>query len=146
MTGGGADVTGPPAAPSGWQALIRSAPLGVLVLSALLFFLGAGLVLAGVYFGIARGDTGWVPWTMALAVGPTALYLALHLLRRTGWAWTALVALFALLLVSSAVRAVSAPGLAVSSAVELALEGLILLYLTRRPVRGAFGRTGPGTA
>jgi hypothetical protein len=130
---------GPPADP-GWAALIRGAPLGVLILCALLFLLGAGLVLGGFFLAIARENPGWVPWTMSLAIGPTALYLALHLLRRTPWAWSATVGLLGLLLASSAIRAVSSPGLA--PAAELAVEAALLLYLARRPVRQAFGRAG----
>lgn len=131
----------PPASAS-WALLIRGAPLGVLILCALLFFVGAGLALGGFYLAIAREEPGWMPWAMSLAVGPTALYLALHLLRRTHWAWSATVALLGLLLASSAVRAVSAPNFA--PAAELAVETTLLLYLTRPRVRRAFGRPGEG--
>lgn len=131
-----------PTASAGWAALIRTAPLGVLILCALLYFLGAGLVLGGFYLAIAREEPGWMPWAMSLAVGPTALYLALHLLRRTHWAWSATIVLLGLLLASSAVRTVSSPGFA--PAAELAVEAALLFYLARPSVRSAFGRPGEG--
>lgn len=128
-----------PGATAGWAELIRGAPLGILILCALLFFLGSGLVLGGVYLAIARGDTGWVAWAMALLVGPVALYLALHLLRRTSWAWLAMVALLGLLLCSSVVRLLASPESPLSIAAELLAEILCLVYLVRPPVRAAFG-------
>ena len=146
-SGAQGDLSGPgtgsrprgPGVVSYWSALIRSAPLGVLILCAVLFFLGAGLVLGGLYLAFARRDTGWVAWAMALCTGPVAIYLALHLLRLTSWAWLALVTLVGLLFVSSAVRAFGSPETRVSPMVEMAVEVLCLVYLTRPSVRRSFG-------
>lgn len=123
----------------GWAELIRGAPLGVVVVGSLLLFLGAGLVLGGFYLALARPDAGWMPWILALGIGPTALYLALHLLRRTSWAWLALVALLALLAVSSLVRLLNVPGPVLAPLAELSLEALLLVYFARPTVRRAFG-------
>ncbi len=124
---------------AGWAELIRSAPLGVLILCALLFFLGAGFVLGGFFLAMARGDTGWMAWVLALAIGPTALYLAVHLLLLTSWSWLAMIALLGLLLASSVVRAVGSPDVVLSPLGEIAVEGVCLLYMARRPTRRAFG-------
>lgn len=123
----------------GLGELFRGAPLGVLILCAILFFLGAGLVLGGFYLALARRDAGWMPWVVALVVGPTALYLALHLLRLTSWAWLTAVALVALLGASSLLRALGSPDSPVAPLVELGVEAVCLLYLLRPSVRRAFG-------
>lgn len=139
MTESGVEIrAGRSPAGAGWARLIRSAPLGVLILCALLFFLGAGLVLGGIYLAMARSDTGWMPWAMALGIGPTALYLALHLLRLTSWSWLALVTLVGLLLCSSVARALGASEIIVSPLVEVAVEVLCLVYLSRSRIRRAF--------
>lgn len=123
----------------GWAELIRGAPMGVLILCAILFFIGAGFVLAGFFLAFARADSGWMVWTMALVLGPVVLYLAVHLLLLTSWAWLAMVALLGLLVASSVVRAVGSPDVLLAPLGELVVEALCLYYLARRPTRRAFG-------
>lgn len=122
-----------------WGATIRAAPLGVLVIGAVLFLLGGMLVVGGVYLALARGDTGWFAWACALLLGPVTVYVALHLVRRTHWSWLALVLLLGLLVASSLVRVAGSPS-PVAPLGELVLEVGCLAYLARRDVRRAFGR------
>lgn len=122
-----------------WEELIRGAPLGVLIVCSLLFFLGAGFVLGGFYLAMAGSAAGWLPWVMTGVVGPVTLYLALHLLRLTPWSWLALVVLTVLLTGSTLVRLVGSSGSLVSLLVELALETVSLVYLMRPAIRRTFG-------
>lgn len=124
----------------GWSGVLRRAPLGVTVLGALLFLLGAGLVVGGVFLALSRREAGWVPWAAALLAGPAVIYMALHLLRLSRWAWLTMVLLVMLLLASSLVRVLAAPGELVAPLAEIAVELALLLYLGRAPVRRAFGR------
>jgi hypothetical protein len=119
------------------HAELRRTPAGMLVLAALLALFGAGLVLGAAYVALARRDVSWVVWASALAVGPLTLYVALHLARRTHWAWLALVMVLVMLLASSAWRLVAAAGLALSPIAEIASEVLALAYLLRPGVRAA---------
>ena len=120
--------------------LLRRPPFGVLVLAAALGFAGGGFVLGAAYLAFARRDLGWVPVLGGMGAGPTALYVALHLLRLTRWAWLVLVLVLILLLGSSVSRLAVAPPPAVVPIGELVIESLILLYLCRPRVRGAFTR------
>ena len=124
-----------------WEQQIRSAPLGVLVLSMMLGLLGAGMMVAGVYLGLARPGAGWGVWLGAAAVGPLILFVSFRLLSLASWTWATLVILVVLLLISSCIRAVFTPGMlpAVPLA-EIALELLTLFYLVSPTVRRAFGR------
>jgi len=87
------------------------------------------------------GASGSV-WAGALAVvaGPGILYLCIHLVRRTRWAWSAVLVLVVLLLGSSLVRLAVTPSLQVAVLAEIAVELALAYYLTRPEVRGAFGR------
>lgn len=123
----------------GWGDGIRRAPLGVLVIGVVLFLLGGMLVVGGVYLALARRDTGWFAWLSALLLGPVTVYLALHLVRRTPWAWLTMILLLGLLIASSVVRAVGSPS-PFAPLGELVLEAACLAYLVRAPVRRAFGR------
>lgn len=127
-------------AAAGWEGHLQRAPVGVLVLGALLFLLGAGLVLGGAYLGISRPDAGLLPWVAALLVGPLLFYASLHLVRLTPWAWLAMVLVLVLLLISSVVRAVVSPQEPLSPLFEGVVEGAVLIYLARPHVRAAFGR------
>lgn len=119
------------------HADLRRTPAGVLILAALLALFGAALVLGAVYLALARRDVGWVVWASALAVGPLTLYVALHLARRTHWAWLALVMVLVMLLASSVWRLLAAPGLAISPIAEIIAELAALVYLLRPRVRAA---------
>lgn len=123
-----------------WALRLGRVPLGVLVLGAVLAFLGAGLLVAGVYLAVARADVGRLAAAATIIVGPLAVYVALSLVRLARWAWLAIILLLTLLLGSSVVRLVYSPGLPMESIGEIALEIVSLLYLGRRRVRGAFDR------
>lgn len=123
-----------------WPDIVRRVPAGVLVLAAVLFLVGSGMVLGGAYLAIARRDAGWMAWSTALILGPAVLYAAFHLLRLTRWIWLAMVMLLGLLLVSSLLRALTSPETPVSPLVEMAAEIGFLVYLHRPAVRRAFGR------
>ena len=124
-----------------WEQQIRSAPLGVLVLSMVLGLLGAGMMVAGVYQGLARPGAGWGGWLGAAAVGPLILFVSFRLLSLASWTWATLVILLVLLFISSCIRAVYTPGmLPAVPLMEIALELLALLYLASPSVRRAFGR------
>ncbi|HET7321109.1 MAG TPA: hypothetical protein VFI96_01350 [Longimicrobiaceae bacterium] len=120
---------------------LRRAPLGVLVLGALLGFLGGAVFVVGSYLALSRREAGWMAWGAALAVGPLLLYMAVQLTRLARWAWLAMVLLLVLLAGSSAVRLVITPDIPMAPLGELAAEGLALLYLLRPHVRRAFGRS-----
>lgn len=125
---------------TGWTAAIRRAPLGVLALATFLAFLGAGFLLGGFYLIFAATALGWAGWAMLLLAAPLTLYMALHLVLLTRWAWSAMVFLLLLLLLSSLVRALLSPGVPVAAFAELVLEVLFLGYLLRPRIRTAFGR------
>ena len=122
-----------------WQR-VRRAPFGVLALGAALVLLGAGFMLGGVYLAVSRPAAGWMPWAAALAVGPLLLYVALHLVRLSRWAWLALTALTALLLASALARLLLATRGPFAPLPELLVEAGTLAYLARPAIRRAFGR------
>jgi len=111
----------------------------VLVASAVLALTGVGFVAGAGYLALARG-VGWVPLAAGLVLGPLTVYVAVHLLRGTHWAWLAVVLLLLLLLASSIWRLTAAEALDTVPIVEIAFEILGLGYLTRRPVRQSFAR------
>lgn len=124
----------------GSGAWLRRAPLGILVVGFALLLLGAGFVAGGVYLGLARADTGWVAWGGAVVIGPLLFYVAVHLLRLSSWAWLALVGLMALLLASALARFLLAGPHPLAPLLEMCVEIVLLVYLTRPSVRRAFGR------
>lgn len=126
-----------------WERRLRNAPMGVLVLSMMLGLLGAGIMVAGVYLGLAGPGAGWGVWLGAVAAGPLILFVGIRLLSLASWTWGMLVVLLVLLLVSSCARAVLTPGtLPTVPMVEIALELAALAYLATPRVRRAFGRGG----
>ena len=130
-----------------WEQRLRSAPLGVLVLSMMLGLLGAGIMIAGAYLGLTRPGAGWGVWVGAVAVGPLILFVGMRLLSLATWTWSMLVMLLVLLLLSSCARAVLTPGvLPTVPMVEIVLELAALAYLATPRVRRAFGRGSGGAA
>lgn len=123
-----------------WGEAIRRAPAGVLVLAAVLCFVGAGSVVGGIYLIFAATALGWAGWGMLLVAAPLTLYVALHLLRRSAWVWLAVMIFLVLLLASSVVRAIFSPGVPIAASAEIAVEVLFLVYLSRPRIRAAFGR------
>lgn len=123
-----------------WAESVRRAPAGILVLGVALTLLGLGFVGGGLYLGLTRDDAGWVALAAGLLVGPVLLYLSLHLVRLTAWAWLAVVILLALLFASSVTRALSSPEAGLSPIGEIVVEVGFLLYLWSPGVRRAFGR------
>lgn len=121
------------------SAAIRSTPLGILLVAALFAMIGLGTIVAGFYLMIERGSLTLWASIVALVIGPTILYMTYHMVRRSHWAWTALVCLVGLLLVSSVVRLVVSPS-PVSPIGEIVVELLLLFYLTRPKMRANFGR------
>ncbi|HET8656554.1 MAG TPA: hypothetical protein VFL93_13625, partial [Longimicrobiaceae bacterium] len=99
-----------------------------------------GFLIAGVYLAVARADVARLAAGAAIVVGPLVVYVALSLVRLAHWAWLAMVLLLALLLGSSVARLLYSPGFPTESIGEIAVESAALLYLSRRRIRGAFGR------
>jgi hypothetical protein len=124
----------------GWIRSVRSAPFGVLVLAAALGFVGVGFILGGIYLAFTTAGMGWPGWVMLFIAAPISLYVSFHLVRRTGWAWSAMVIALVLLLISSVLRALFSPGIPIAALSEIALEVLFLYYLSRPGIRTAFGR------
>ena len=122
------------------ETWLKQAPLGVVVLSALLVLLGSGFTLAGIYLALSRRGAGWAIWLGVVAIGPLIVYVGVRLLTLTAWAWGTMVLLVALLLLSSLVRALYTAGFPTVPVFEIALELGALAYLTRPAVRRAFGR------
>jgi hypothetical protein len=118
---------------------IRTTPLGILLVAAVLAMIGLGTIVAGFYLMIEEGSLTLWASIVALVIGPTILYLTYHMVRRTHWAWMALVCLGALMLISSLVRLFVSPS-PVSPAGEIVIELLLLFYLTRPKMRASFGR------
>lgn len=118
----------------------RRAPLGILVLAVLLGVMGVGLLLGAVHVFLSGREFGPTALAAAFVFGPLCLYLAVHLIRLSRWAWLAMMALVALLLISSTARAVLTTGPRFLPVAEIAVELLFLVYLRRRDIRGAFGR------
>lgn len=125
-------------AAAGLTEVFRRAPIGVLVLAGLLFFVGAGLILSGVFFALSGTGRSWLAWLVMLAVGPLFLYVALQFVLLQHWAWLVIVLLVVLLLLSSVVRSLTAATLPVSPLTEIVVELLTLAYLMRRHVRRVF--------
>lgn len=123
-----------------WTRAIRNAPIGVLALAALLCFVAAGSILGGIYQIASAAEMGWAGWLMLLVAAPVTLYMAIHLIRRTPWAWSAMVMALLLLLLSSILRALFSPGVPLAAFGEIALELLCLGYLSRERIRAAFRR------
>ena len=123
-----------------WSELLLRPPIGVLVLAGLLSVLGAGFVVGAAYLTLAGPEVGWVPLAMGLGAGPLSLFVAIHLVRLTHWAWLAMVLVLLLLLASSIWRLWVSPPPPTVPVLEIVLELLGLTYLSRPRVRGAFAR------
>lgn len=123
-----------------WESWLRSAPTGVVVLSTLLGLVGSGLALSGLYLALARRDVGWAVWGAALVVGPLVVFVAVRLLSLAAWTWSTMILLLVLLLISSGIRLVVTPGVALVPIVEMLVEAGAIAYLARRGVRDAFRR------
>jgi hypothetical protein len=121
-----------------WGAAFRRAPIGVLVIAALLFFVGAGFVIGAVVFALSGGGSGWVAWLSLLGAGPLLVYVALSFVLLRPRSWYIIVTLLGLLCLSSLARAVTAAEAPISPLVELVLQVLSIVYLTRPRVRRAF--------
>lgn len=120
---------------------VRRAPLGIVVVATLLLILGVGLVAGGAYLLLYDPTaTAWAALS-ALVLGPATLYLTYHLVQLAPWTWLALVILIALLTLSTFIRGIVSPGIPIPAVIELLFEAGVLAYLTREPVRRAFGRT-----
>ena len=124
----------------GWVGAVRRVPVGILFLAVALALLGAGSVLGAAYLAAERRELGWMPVLAGVGAGPLAIYVAVHLVRRTHWAWQALVLLLILLLLSSLWRVVATPPPVLSPVAEVVFELLSLAYLSRPRVRAAFAR------
>jgi hypothetical protein len=122
-----------------WGEVFRRAPFGILLVSALLALLGTGFVAGGLYLTLIGRGLGWWALSAALVLGPLVLYVALHLVRLSHWAWLALCALLCLLLASSILRLLATPPPAVSPLGEIVVEVATLLYLFRPRIRRAYG-------
>jgi|GEM_PF-6086895 len=123
-----------------WAASIPEAPVGVLVLAAFLFFVAGGSLLGGIYLIFTSAEIGWAGWSMLLIAAPVTLYMAIHLIRLTYWAWSVIMIALVLLLISSLLRAIFTPGIPTAALAEIALELLFLFYLSRPHIRRAFSR------
>jgi hypothetical protein len=100
----------------------------------------SGSILGGLYLIFSAAELGWAGWTMLLVAAPVTLYMAIHLVRLTYWAWTVMVIALVLLLISSVLRAFFSPGIPTAALFEIAVELLFLFYLSRAHVRTAFRR------
>jgi hypothetical protein len=123
-----------------WSELLRRPPTGVLIVSAILAVLGAGSVLGSAYLAFAYPQVPWPTLATGAVAGPLTLYVAVHLLRLSHWAWLTLVLMIGLLMLSSLWRLLVAPPPPVAPISELALEIGALVYLLRKDVRTAFVR------
>lgn len=116
-------------------------PLGITLLAALLAILGVGSVGAATFVLLATENANiWLVAT-AVAAGPAILYLSFQLLKLAPWTWRTLTLVLVLLTLSSIVRLVVTPGLAIAPVAEILAEAGGLYYLTRPRVRRLFGRS-----
>lgn len=112
----------------------------MLVVGALFFFVGGGLVVGGAYLLLTGHLRSPAVWGITLVAGPLAVYAALEFVQMRWWSWVAVVALLVLLIVSALYRAAAARGgVPVAPLAEALLQGMALLYLVRPRVRRAFG-------
>lgn len=125
-----------------WARVFRRAPIGVLVIAALLFFVGAGFVIGAVVFALSGGGGGWVAWLSLLGAGPLLVYVALSFVLLRPRSWYIIVTLLGLLLLSSLARAVAAAEPPISPLFEVVVELSSIVYLTRPRVRRAFAVDG----
>ncbi len=116
----------------------RDAPLGILLIAALLGIGGAGAVMAGGYLALTGGGAALPSAGIAIIVGVAVLYLVSNLLTLARWTWVALIALVVLLLVSSVARLFLLPDALGVLLAEIALEIVIGYYLTRERIRTRF--------
>lgn len=122
-----------------WGGVFRRAPIGVLTIAALLFFTGAGLTLTGIFYLLAGEEESLLLWLVLLPVGPLMIYVALLLASLHPRAWSIMVSLLVLMIISSAARVVLADAMPWAPLSELLFEGVALAYLRRQRVRRAFG-------
>jgi hypothetical protein len=112
-------------------------PIGVAVVAALLAVNGVAVLVTAL--GVLGPADDFVGTAIGVLFGFALLYLAYGMWTLQGWAWLATLLLqgvngfFALLAV------VSSPG-AVGAWRSLAVAAAVIFYLTRSPVRAAFGR------
>jgi hypothetical protein len=123
-----------------WAEVFRRAPIGVLVLGFMLLLIGGGLILGGALFVFSGRPSAWPVWIILFGAGPLAIYLALQFISGQGWAWTTVIAMLVLVLISSGVRAIRAEVLPVVPFAEILVSLAVLAYLARPRVRQAFGR------
>lgn len=121
-----------------WGEMVREVPAGVLVVAAILAFIGVGTLIGGLYLIVVEAALEWAGWAMLLLAAPVSLYMAVQLVRRRRWAWRTIVFLLVLLLISSVLRAFVTPGVPAVAFLEIGIEVLLLLYLNRPHVRRAY--------
>lgn len=115
-------------------------PLGITLIAALLAILGIGSMGAATYLLLTTENANiWLAAT-AVAAGPAIIYLSYHLLRLAPWTWRTLTAVLILLTISSVVRLIVTPGLAIAPVAEILVELGGLYHLTRPRVRKLFRR------
>ena len=123
-----------------WGRRFRGAPIGVLVIATLLFFAGGGLTIAGVFYLLGGEQGSALLWLVMLPVGPLMVYVALLLVSLHPRAWTVVIALLVLMMLSSVARVLLADAPPYAPLGEVVVEALTLLYLLRPRVRRLFGR------
>ncbi len=121
---------------------MSSTPFGILVVTAALAMTGFGAAAGGLYLLVTGStSTSWAA-VVALVLAPATLYLAYHLFTMTRWAWAALLLLTGLMLLSSVLRLVAAPGLTIAPLAEIVVELALLRYLMLPRLRTRFGVGG----
>jgi hypothetical protein len=120
---------------------LRRAPLGVLLISAMLVIGGVGSLVAGGYLLLREGSLSTWAGATSIVIGPAILYFAYELVRLARWTWLALAVLLVLLFLSSIVRAIVSPGVPTAALLEVVLEIVAAAYISRRTIRTTYGWT-----
>ena len=127
--------------------LIRHRPTGVTVLGILFVIAGAFTLLGGITTLVAIPFVALtVLGAVLIPLGIASLVVAYGLFKAKSWAWYVAVALSIIGLVVNVISLVTSDIGAITGAlVGIAINAIVLYYLSRRSVRQYFGRVATPT-
>jgi len=127
-----------------------SRPLGITIVSIVLTIAGVIQILVGfeiqgitnLWLEKAASVAGYTGWS-AIVTGVLTLIVAAGLFTLAGWAWLVAVAVMVIRIVSDLYVGLThgfSSAVGYVSVAEIVVSAIVLIYLTRRHVRTAFGR------
>lgn len=123
----------------GLPTAIRRMPLGILLIAAGLAIGGLGLLIGGAYLLFREGSLSTWAGAVSIVASPAILYFVYHLVQFARWTWLGLAVLLGLLFASSLLRVAFTPGIPTAGLIEIVLEILTAVYISRPTVRARYG-------